>query len=264
MIEVNNLSVSLGGKELLKNVSFRVRPGQFWAIVGPNGAGKSTLLKVLSRDLAPSGGEVLFNARPLAKYQNQELAQVRAVLSQHNQVSLPFKAEEIVMMGRYPYHEHEPTDADYAIVHRCLAKVEALHLADRLYPTLSGGEQQRVQLARTLAQIWEVPQGYLLLDEPTNGLDLKHQYQTLHLARELAGRGYGVVAVLHDLNMALHYADRLLLLSKGSTYAEGTPAEVLNPAAIEAVYGIAVQWVTPAEGGTCFIMPQPDFQPISL
>jgi iron complex transport system ATP-binding protein len=151
----------------------------------------------------------------LKKYKLKELARKRAVLAQQNTITLSFTTREIVLMGRYPFYDTEPQQRDLAIVDLCLKKVGIAGLKDRLYPTLSGGEQQRVQLARTLAQIWETENGLLLLDEPTTGMDLLHQFETFQLAKEMTSRGFGVVAVVHDLNQALQYADQVLMLKKG-------------------------------------------------
>ena len=241
MIEVKNVSYSIRGKSLLNNVSFNALPGELWAIVGANGAGKSTLLKMISAELSPASGSVSFHGQELKRYKLRELAKKRAVLAQQNNITLTFTAREIVLMGRYPFYDSEPTQKDLLIVDECLRKVGIEHLTSRIYPTLSGGEQQRVQLARALAQIWEVKNGLLLLDEPTTGMDLLHQYETFQLAKEMVGRGFGVIAVVHDLNQALQYADKVLMLRNGHCHAIGAPAEVLTEQLIREVFGLSVQ-----------------------
>jgi iron complex transport system ATP-binding protein len=241
MIEVRELAYEIRGRKLLNNISFKVLPGEFWAIVGANGAGKSTLLKLLSAELSPVSGSISFHGQDLKKYKLRELAKKRAVLAQQNTITLSFTVREIVLMGRYPFYESEPSRTDLLIVDECLRKVGITHLTSRLYPTLSGGEQQRVQLARALAQVWQVTQGLLLLDEPTTGMDLLHQYETFQLAKEMSGKGFGVVAVVHDLNQALQYADRVLMLRNGQCHAIGTPAEVLTEQLIHEVFGLSVQ-----------------------
>ncbi|GGN09232.1 hemin import ATP-binding protein HmuV [Dyadobacter beijingensis] len=241
MIEVRNAGFEIRGRKLVDNVSFSVHPGEFWAIIGANGAGKSTLIKLLSAEQALTSGSVHFHGRDLRKYKLKELAKKRAVLSQQNNITLSFTSQEIVLMGRYPFYESDPTQRDLAIVDLCLKKVGIGHLKSRLYPTLSGGEQQRVQLARALAQAWEIENGLLLLDEPTTGMDLLHQYETFRLAKELSRKNFAVIAVIHDLNQALQYADHVLMLKSGRTHAIGTPENVLTEQSIHEAFGLPVQ-----------------------
>lgn len=258
MIEVHNVSYRANGRLLLNSIHFRARPGEVCAVVGANGAGKSTFLKLLSRELRPHSGTIEMNGKSLNSYNHLEMARIRAVLAQHNSVSLPFKVNEIVMMGRYPFTGHRSLSQDKDIVEKCLSYLDVGHLADRLYPTLSGGEQQRVQLAKTLAQVWEVPNAYLFLDEPTTGLDLKHQYQLIATANQLAQQGYGIVAIIHDLNMALNYTDRVLLLTKGAVHSFGKPGDVLTSAHIRESFGVAVDVTHPADIPAPVIIPRPD------
>jgi iron complex transport system ATP-binding protein len=263
MLEAHELRYCIGPQELLRGVSLRARPGEVLAVVGANGAGKSTLLKLLSGELAPAAGTVCLDGRPLAAYRSGDLARRRAVLSQQVQVALPFTSEELVLMGRYPHFEGAPRRQDHEIGRRALAQVGITELAGRAYATLSGGEQQRVQLARLLAQVLDVPGACLLLDEPTNHLDLRHQHDLLRLARELAGRGYLVVTILHDLNLAAQYADRVLMLRRGEVVAAGTPAEVLTPAHIRQGFGIEVRCLVHPELACPLVVPT-GFQPISV
>lgn len=241
MMEVRNAGFEVRGRKLLDNVSLSVKPGEFWAVLGANGAGKSTLIKLLSAEQGTTSGSVHFHNRDLRKYKLKELAKKRAVLSQQNNITLSFTSQEIVLMGRYPFYDADPTQRDLAIVDICLKKVGIAHLKSRLYPTLSGGEQQRVQLARTLAQVWEIENGLLLLDEPTTGMDLLHQYETFQLAKELTRKNFAVIAVIHDLNQALQYADRVLMLKSGRTHAMGSPESVLTEQAIQEAFGLPVQ-----------------------
>jgi len=245
VIEVRNAGFEVRGRKLLDNVNFSVKSGEFWAIVGANGAGKSTLIKLLSAELGTTAGSVHFHGRDLRKYKLQELARKRAVLSQQNNITLSFTVQEIVLMGRYPFYDADPTRRDLAIVDMCLKKVGIGHLKGRLYPTLSGGEQQRVQLARALAQVWEIEHGLLLLDEPTTGMDLLHQYETFQLAKALTRRNFGVIAVIHDLNQALQYADRVLMLRGGRMHAIGLPENVLTEQTIQEAFGLPVQIIQP-------------------
>jgi iron complex transport system ATP-binding protein len=255
MIEIKNIHFRVKSRELVKNISLTVNNGEFWAIVGANGAGKSTLMKLLSREHAPTSGSIEMHRKDLKKYRQKELARHRAVLAQQNSINLSFTVYEIVLMGRYPFYDSTPGLRDLEIVDLCLEKVGISHFKNRIFPTLSGGEQQRVQLARTLAQIWDVKDGYLFLDEPTTGMDLLHQYETYQLAREMTGRGYGVIAVVHDLNFALQYADRILMMKDGTAFATGTPAEVLTEENIKAAFGLSVRIIQPESTQFPVIVP---------
>lgn len=257
MFDVQNLSYHAGRRPLLRDVSVQARPGELLAVVGANGAGKSTLLRLLSGDLAPSAGVVRFGGRALGDIPAAELARRRAVLTQQHTLSLAFRVRELVLMGRYPYFRGQPTAHDQSVVEQALQLVGLTRLAERSYPTLSGGEQQRAQLARVLAQVWEAEKGFLLLDEPLTGLDLNHQHHTLEVARALVQRGFGVVAVLHDLNLAAQYADQLLLLRQGQVVAAGRPAEVLTPAHIRHAFDVDVALLPHPTLGTPLIVPVP-------
>jgi iron complex transport system ATP-binding protein len=207
------------------------------AIVGPNGAGKSTLLRLLSSDLHPTGGDILLYGKPMSRYPTRELALKRAVMSQSALVTFEFTAFEVAMMGRYP-HQRFGSSArqdDRQIVSQAMQRTETSHLSEQLYPTLSGGESARVTLARVLAQ--ETP--LILLDEPTAALDLRHQQVVMKVARQLASDGAGIIAIVHDLNLAA-YADQVVMLHHGQVYAEGTPREVLTESIIEDVFNVPV------------------------
>lgn len=255
MIEVRNVGFEVKNRKLLQDISFNVQPGQFWAIVGANGAGKSTLIKILASEHSLTSGSVQFHGKNLRDYKLKQLAKMRAVLSQQNSITLAFTVQEIVLMGRYPFYESEPARRDLQIVDACLKNVGSDALKSRLYPTLSGGEQQRVQVARALAQIWEVENGLLLLDEPTTGMDLLHQFETFQLAKSLTAKGFSVIAVVHDLNHALQYADQVLMLKSGQSYAMGTPEETLNETIIKAVFGLPVKVIRPESMSHAIIVP---------
>lgn len=257
MFDVQNLSYQVGRKTLLHSLSVQARPGELLAVVGANGAGKSTLLRQLSGDLTPTRGQVRFEGRLLTDAPPAELARRRAVLTQQHSLSLAFRVRELVLMGRYPYFRGQPAAHDHAVVAEALATVGLSALAERSYPTLSGGEQQRAQLARVLAQVWEAEGGFLLLDEPLTGLDLNHQHHTLDVARALVRRGFGVVAVLHDLNLAAQYADQVLLLRQGRAVAYGAPAAVFTPDLIEHAFDIAVELLPHPTLGHPLIIPCP-------
>lgn len=243
MLAAHEVSVRAGGATLLDGVSFAVRPGEILGVVGPNGAGKSTLLKVLCGDVGMAAGEVRMNGRPLRDWSLRERAKVRAVLPQETALGFPLPVFEVALMGRSPHLRGVESARDRAIAGEALRLVEADHLADRDYTTLSGGERQRVQLARVLAQIWEAGDVrqpcYLLLDEPTAALDLAHQHAALTIAARFAReRRVGVVAILHDLNLAALYADRIAVMKRGRVWVEGPPETALAVEVVEAVFAV--------------------------
>lgn len=250
MIEVKELTYQIGRKKLLNQLSFKASAGELLAILGANGAGKSTLMKLLCREISPSHGEILFRSVNLQQYKLPELAKQRAVLSQHNTISISFVVSELVMMGRYPHFDHVPAASDIDIVRQVMIETGITHLAGRDYSTLSGGEQQRVQLARVLAQIYDCPDACLFLDEPTTGLDLLYQQQIMELARKLANRGYCVICILHDINFASRFADKILMLKDGGKVAIGTPIDVINCENIHETFSINVKLME-CEGYSC-------------
>jgi iron complex transport system ATP-binding protein len=218
-------------------VSLEVAAGEVVALLGPNGAGKTTLLRVLSGEEPPDEGQVQLLGRPLHRWPPRQLARIRAVLSQSCSLDFGFTVFEVALMGRMPHVEHRETPRDLDIVGAALEAAGVAHLSERIYTTLSGGERQRVQLARVMAQLGEPPAAVaepsgpprlLLLDEPTSNLDVAHQHAALTLARDQARAGAAVLAVLHDLNLAGQYADRLALLRDGQLVTCGPPAEVLT------------------------------------
>lgn len=237
MLEVCTVSYSLGGQPLLDRVSFSLACGEVLVLIGPNGAGKTTLLKLVAGDLPLTTGMILLHGLPLPQVSTQEQARLRAVLRQQSHVSLPFRTFDVVLMGRHPHLAHDrETALDCTIARQAMLRTDTLALEQRTFPTLSGGEQTRALLAKTLAQ--EAP--LLLLDEPTAALDLGHQHATLRLAREVASTGGAVLAVLHDLTLAATYADRIGVLRDGHLVALGTPWEVLRADLLEQVYGVPV------------------------
>lgn len=230
---------------LLRHVSLRVRPGELLVLAGTNGAGKSTLLKMLSGELTPDGGEIRYGDRPAGDWPLRELAKRRAVMPQDQRLGFPFTARDVVLMGRYAHHQGCPRAADRQLARRLMASLDIGHLAQRLYPTLSGGERARVQLARALCQVLDsdTPEPpLLLLDEPTASLDLAHQQLALSVAHTFTRReGGGVCAVLHDLNLAAQYADRLAILAEQRLLAEGPPATILTEALLSRAFATQVQ-----------------------
>lgn len=248
MYAAHDIEVRAGGKALLDGAGVTVVPGRVSVLVGPNGAGKSTLLKVLAGEIAPRRGDVSINGRMLRELAPRGLAAMRAVLPQSVHVAFPFSVAEVVGIGAAG-RELE------ARVRRALARVDMQAFHDHPYDRLSGGEMQRVQLARVLLQLEHgEPPGYLLLDEPTASLDLAHQLMVIRLMRQLAGEGLGVLAILHDLNLAAMAADHLVALRHGRVAAEGTPGEIMTDAAIERIYGVRsrANWAP----DTPFLLPQ--------
>lgn len=242
-MRANNIAVSYGAKHILKDVSLEVNPGEVVALLGANGAGKSTLLKAMCGDVRIGAGEITLDGRELKGWSYAELARKRAVLSQNSTLTFPFTSLEVALLGRNPHILERESKRDLEIVVEALKSVEAWHLADQSFPTLSGGEQQRVHLARVLTQIWEVKYNaarYLLLDEPTSSLDLAHQHLILRVARRFSRENTGVLVVLHDLNLAAHYADKIYLLKNGEVYKSGTPADTLTVANIKEVFDFDV------------------------
>ena len=246
IVTVQNISYTIGKQVVLHNLSFECNPGEVTVVLGANGAGKSTLLRMLSGEQLPSMGTVLLNDKNIQTISLLQLARCRAVLSQQYQLDLPFSCEEIVMMGRYPHFNNHPTPVDHDIVQQCMQEMQVAQFTDRLYQTLSGGEQQRVQMARVLAQLRAVhadngTNKLLLLDEPTASLDCLHQQTCLQKAKDLAKYGYTIVIILHDLNLAAQFADKIILLKNGQLVKQGSRTEVLQPAFIAEAYEMEVE-----------------------
>ena len=209
--------------------------------MGANGAGKSTLLKLLSGELKPSSGEVFLNNNDLRTYSKNELAKRRAVLSQHYHLAFPISVEEIVLMGRYPYFGTNPSEKDKVICNEAAKLMAVENLLDRDYTTLSGGEAQKVQMSRVLSQIWsdDAAEGRLLfLDEPVSHLDVKYQHQLMKVAKDFSTKGTTVIAVLHDVNLAIAFADRLLFMRDGNILYDVNDAADLTPAVLFNIFGL--------------------------
>lgn len=252
--ELRGVSLAVDGRALLSDVDLAVRPGELVAFIGPNGAGKSTALSVLAGDVTPDAGTATIDGRLLTSIRVQELGRLRSVLLQQKGVSFSYPVREVVAMGRMPWSRLPSDGADATddeIVAAALASTDTAHLADRDVTTLSGGELARVSLARVLAQRCRV----VLLDEPTDALDIGHQEQVLALAAGLAADGAAVLAVLHDLNLAAAYADRVVLLAGGRVVADGAPRDVLTGERLSAVYGHPVETVDHPVTGALLVLP---------
>jgi len=237
IIEARGVTFRAGSRALVDNVSCAFHAGEFVAILGPNGAGKSTLLKLLCGERHLSSGEVFFEGQPLSHWKPGQLARRRAVLPQSSGIPFEFTALDIVLLGRSPYGD-AARYREQALT--AMERTDSAKLADRTVNTLSGGELQRVNLARVLLQIEnDSPESKaLLLDEPISNLDPLHQHATLRLAREAASQGTGVIVVIHDLNLATQYADRLLLMKSGAVVAEGSPRDVITPEIIQETFSV--------------------------
>ncbi|UVL39614.1 heme ABC transporter ATP-binding protein [Pseudomonas sp. B21-040] len=239
MLRTQNLQIRRGSKTVLADITLELRPGEVLGVLGPNGAGKSTLLGALCGELHADQGSVWLDDRELNHWAAPLRAQRLAVLPQVSTLDFAFRVEEVVGMGRLPHQSGRVRDDE--IVACALRAADAGHLSGRSYLALSGGERQRVHLARVLAQLWPGEVGQtLLLDEPTSMLDPLHQHTTLQAVREFADHGAAVLVILHDLNLAARYCDRLLLLEGGRPVALDTPQHVLKPESLKAVFGLEV------------------------
>jgi iron complex transport system ATP-binding protein len=277
MVELRGIGHRVGDVTILDDVSASFQPGRFNVVLGPNGAGKSTLLRIAAGLLRPTAGEVLYDGARVASIGDERLARRRAMLSQHVELAFPLSVEDVVLMGRYPHYGRVPRAIDREIVRHTLALVEMRTKSSQAYDTLSGGERQKVQLARVLAQIWRdgdvqvppfgVAQGrrsardgaeaqvdtarVLFLDEPTSNLDVHYQLWLLDLARDLLAHDCTVVAILHDLNVALEYGEHFLLLNAGRVAVEAERADDITPAIVETVFRVRARRVasSPSDAG---------------
>ncbi len=233
MIDVDKVCVNIGPKNIVKEVSLHVDDGEFVGLIGPNGSGKSTLLKAIYRTLKYQEGVIKLDDISLAEMSLKDSALKLAVVSQHNYYNFDFSVEDVVMMGRTPHKSSMEMDnqQDREIAYESLKKVNMLHMKNRKFSSLSGGEQQRIILARALTQ--QTP--CLVLDEPTNHLDIKYQLEALDVVKS---SGATVLCALHDMNLAAQYCDRIYLLYNGEIVAQGAPEEVINEENIEKYYGV--------------------------
>lgn len=237
MIHIQNLSLSFGSKPILKDLNIQIEEGGFYAIMGANGCGKTTMLKCIANLLKPSKGSVSIEGTDVRQFSARELAQRIAFVRQYAQPDFEFSAFETVLMGRNPYQRHLQNESqkDWDIVERCLRQTNTWHLRFALPSEMSGGELQRVMIARALAQ--ETP--ILLLDEPTSNLDIAHQFEIMELLKSIGNEQHKtILIVIHDLNLALQYCPQAILLNKGELLFQGATTEALSPENIENAFHV--------------------------
>ncbi|WP_026381597.1 heme ABC transporter ATP-binding protein [Afifella pfennigii] len=259
MIEVEDLKVRFGRRDILSGVSLTAAAGEVTAIVGPNGSGKTTLLRAVDGEIA-STGRIAINGRDRRAMRPWELALLRGVLPQKTALSFPFTVLEIVRLGLTGNGARLPPGEAERLPEEALRRVDLAGFSGRFYQELSGGEQQRVQLARVLCQVWTpVVDGeprWLFLDEPVSSLDIKHQLGIMELAADFARAGGGVIAVLHDLNLAAMFADRVVMMKRGGVWAAGPPGEVLRDEVLHEVFECRLSVGSVPRAGTPFVLPQ--------
>jgi iron complex transport system ATP-binding protein len=239
VVRARDVTFAVDGRELVSGVSFDLRAGEVVALVGPNGAGKSTMLSLLSGDVSPTRGSVEISGAEVGEWKSGPLARMRSVMLQHNSSNFAFSVEEAAHMGRLPWDVDAERDA--VLVAEAITDADLRGFETRDITTLSGGEAARVSFARTKVQTTPI----VFLDEPTAALDLRHQESLLTSVRQMRGDGAAIVVVLHDLNLALRYSDRVLVFGDGTLVADGRPAEALTEALVEEVYGQPVRRVRP-------------------
>jgi iron complex transport system ATP-binding protein len=243
MLKTENIHYYIGKKLILKGISTRFNGGEVNMILGPNGSGKSSFLKIFSGEINKYDGSVFYGEKKIAHFKKEQLAKQRAAMSQQPELSFPLVVEEVVMMGRYPHFNFNPNKKDEKICSEVMERMNLLSFRERNYLTLSGGEKQRVQYARVLAQIWEKPTEdyrYLFLDEPLTSLDINYQQEFLQIARDFTNDNTILIAVMHDINLAIQYADKLFFLKEGELVAQGRPKDIISKELIKQVFDVDV------------------------
>jgi len=235
-IEVRDIEVSFGSLNVLKGISLKMERGRFYGILGPNGSGKTTLLKSMARALRPQKGAVYVNGENVGRMKSRELSKRIACLHQSTDITCDYPVMDVVLMGRYPYVKRFQTEGekDREIAKKAMIASNVWHLKDRRINEISGGERQRVFIARALVQETDI----VLLDEPISHLDIQHQIEILDLAGTMTQEGKTIIAVLHDLNLASMYCDHLIMLKDGAIVAQGEPQKVLTEEIVKRVYGV--------------------------
>jgi iron complex transport system ATP-binding protein len=258
MLQAQDIHFCIRSMPIIDKATISLSPGELTVILGPNGAGKSTLFKVMAGEIPCKHGNVSYNGSPISIFSPKNLALVRAVMPQHSSLSFPFKALEVVELGLLsngnPYRQD--------LVEEVMVETQTWHLRDKLYGNLSGGEKQRVQLARVLTQIWDkkpFPR-YLLLDEPTSSMDIALQHHVLRIINKIKKRNIGVLAILHDLNLAANYADKVILLKKGKILYQGSVKNVMTASNLAEVFEHPIQVFSESEDSPMIIQSIPYIQ----
>lgn len=253
-IEVENLEFGYKEDLILKNLSFNIEKGKFLSIVGPNGSGKSTILKILNNLYYPKSAKILIDGKNINKFKKKELARKMALVPQNTVIDYEFTVEEIVLMGRHPYKKRfeKENNRDEKILREVLEMTNTSHLKDRAITEISGGERQRVLIARALAQNPSI----ILLDEPTAHLDINHQIEILSLLKKLnKEKGTTIVLVIHDINLGIRYSDEIIILNKGEILGKGVPEKVITKKNIELAYNLKVAIDKNKHTNTIYLTP---------
>ncbi len=257
MISASQISCIKNGREILKNISFSVNTGEILGIIGPNGAGKTTLLGAISGSDKEFTGNVTYNNININDFSNKELAKIRSVVSQKVTFNLPMKPIEIALMGRHPYGGNN-TLVDYEISQKAIELAECGEFSERNYLNLSGGEQQRVHIARSLAQVAFEKEGkrYLLLDEPTSSLDIGKAFRLMTILKSVLNDNLGIIWIVHDINLAVKFTDKLLLLNRGEVFGFGNTKDIATEEAISNLYQLPLKLHNDAETNTFHFVPK--------
>ena len=248
MLKASKVHFCIRQRPIVDEASLELNPGEILAVLGPNGAGKSTFFKILSGEIKCKHGAIGYNGHDIHKLKSRELAEVRAVMPQHTQVNFPFTVQEVVELGLISTKAKNPSK----LIVEVLEATNTTHLKDQVFNHLSGGEKQRVQLARVLVQIWEAKPfpRYLLLDEPTSSLDIAQQHAVLKILQTLKTRNIGILVILHELNLAAQYADKIALLKNGMIAKVGSVEDVLEEEILAYVFDHPIHLIpNPATGG---------------
>lgn len=239
MLEIKNLTYETQGKTILDNITCQIPAQKLSIILGPNGSGKSSLLKCITQEYNPNSGSILINKEEVSNLSLTQQAKKIAILSQFSSIEFPFTVAQIVEMGRYPFKDDYTTQQNQDIVKTVLDSVDLSGFQSRIYNTLSGGEKQRVQLARVFAQLHSIKQGILILDEPTSALDIKHQYLLMKsLRNQIKNKRLTVLMVIHDLTLAQKFADHILLMKNSQLKHQGKTKEIMTPQILNKIFEV--------------------------
>ena len=243
LVEFRNVSYSIDKKIINENISFKINSGSITGIIGPNGSGKTTMIRLLSGEIRPTIGSIIFNNKNIDDWRSIELACNRAVLTQSNQLSFPFSVKDVISMGRYSLSlkNQSVVSSDSKVINQLLEYFDIEDCKNRNYLTLSGGEKQRVQLARVFAQIWDEDNfinKLVVLDEPTSFLDIYHQIKLFELIKRLNSKGLTILMILHDINYALLYSRKIMMLKNARLRYFGNTDEVITNSNIKQIFGI--------------------------